>query len=95
MQPEPNDPFAFVIEGFGLTFISIIGFIGNIYAIRLIQKRFKGSLIDEIFLSPAAIQKLTDKRYENNTKEQRGNKTLNILFLQSAYSRFVDMFVCI
>ena len=49
-----------------LTVISIIGFIGNIYAIRLIQKRFKVSLIDEIFLSPAAIQKLTDKRYENN-----------------------------
>lgn len=65
-QPEPNSTFAFVIEGFGLTFISIIGFIGNIYAIRLIQKRFKVSLIDEIFLSPAAIQKLTDKRYENN-----------------------------
>ena len=65
-QPEPNSTFAFVIEGFGLTFISIIGFIGNIYAIRLIQKRFNVSLIDEIFLSPAAIQKLTDKRYENN-----------------------------
>ena len=73
-RPEPNSTFAFVIEGFGLTFISIIGFIGNIYAIRLIQKRFKVSLIDEIFLSPAAIQKLTDKRYENNTEEQRGNK---------------------
>ena len=70
MHPEPNNTFALVIEGFGLTFISIIGFIGNIYAIRLIQKRFKVSLIDEIFLSPAAIQKLTDKRFENNTKEQ-------------------------
>ena len=91
-QPEPNSTFAFVIEGFGLTFISIIGFIGNIYAIRLIQKRFKVSLIDEIFLSPAAIQKLTDKRYENNTKEQRGNKTLNILFC----SRHIrDLLICL